>query len=142
MSLYRDRRAANIWHRKIREGLEGLDFKVSECDPCLFMQTDCIICLYIDDVILHAKDDASLDQVLKQVHDTKFAFSQDEDFNSYLGILVEDLPDGTKKLSQPGLTKQLLEMMGMSECNPAKTPMAAQLHNFADAEDHDGAFNF
>ena len=141
-SLYGDRWATNIWYQKIREGLESLNFKVSEFDPCLFLRSDCIICLCVDDAILHAEDDATLDLVPKQIQDAKFAFSRDEDFNSYLGILVEDLPDGTKKLSQPGLTKQLLEMMGMTDCNPTKTPMAAQLHNYTDAEDYDGSFNY
>ena len=141
-SLYGDKRAANIWYRTIRAGLETMGFVVSEFDPCLFLRDDCLICLYVDDAIIHAKEDAVVEKVLRDLDEAGFAFSRDSTFNSYLGILVEDLPDGTKKLSQPGLTKQLLEMMGMMECNATKTPMAEQLQNYPDAEAHDGSFNY
>ena len=83
-----------------------------------------------------------MEKVLCNLDEAGFAFSRDSTFNSHLGILVEDLPDGAKKLSQPGLTKQLLEMMGMMNCNAAKTPVAEQLQNHPEAEPHDGSFNF
>ena len=57
-SLYGDCQAANIWYRTIREGLEKLGFAVSEFDPCLFMRGDCLISLYVDDAIIHAKEDS------------------------------------------------------------------------------------
>ena len=105
-SLYGDQRAANLWYNKIRKSLENeLGFRCSEYDPCLFIRKDCILCLYVDDCILHARNDAVLDEVLKAIEDAGYAFSRDESFSSYLGVLVEHLPDGTKKLSQPGLTK-------------------------------------
>ena len=91
--------------------------------------------------IIHAKDDAVVGKVLHDIAEAGFAFNRDTTFNSYLGILVENLPNGAKKLSQTGLTKQLLEMMGMLDCNPTKMPTAGQLQNYPDAEDHDGSFN-
>ena len=142
-SLYGDQRAANLWYNKIRKSLEnGLGFRCSEYDPCLFIRKDCILCLYVDDCILHARNDAVLDEVLKAIEDAGYAFSRDESFSSYLGVLVEHLPDGTKKLSQPGLTKQLLEMMGLMDCNPAKTPIAGPLFSHLDAPSHTGSFNY
>ena len=143
-SLYGDRRAANIWYRKIRDALTSkeIGFKCSEFDPCLFLRHDCMICLYVDDAILHARDDAVLDSVLKQIAAAQFPFTRDADFASYLGVLIEHRDDGSKKLSQPGLTKQLLEMMGMTDCNPSRTPMSTPLFAHRDSQPHDDSFNY
>ena len=89
-SLYGDQRAANLWYRKIRESLEkDLNFVCSEYDPCLFIRDDCLLCLYVDDAILHARSDAVLEDVLKAIEKAGYAFSRDEDFSSYLGVLVK-----------------------------------------------------
>ena len=143
-SLYGDQRAANLWYNKIRQSLESkeLGFKCSDFDPCLFIRKDCILCLYVDDAILHARDDAVLEEVLTAIDKAGYAFSRDETFSSYLGVLVEHMADGTKKLSQPGLTKQLLEMMGLTDCNPAKTPIAGPLFPHAESPRHEGSFNY
>jgi hypothetical protein len=143
-SLYGDRRAANLWYAKIRQALESkaIGFTCSEFDPCLFIRSDCIICLYVDDAILHARNDATLTAVLKQIDDAGFAFSRDADFSSYLGVKVEHLADGSKKLSQPGLTQQLLEVMGMTDCNPSRTPISGPVFGYPNAEEHDDSFNY
>ena len=101
-----------------------------------------MICLYVDDAILHARDDETLDRVLKQIDDAGLAFSRDETFKAYLGIQVEVLEDGSRKLSQPGLTHQFLEMMGMTDCNSTQTPSAGQLFAYPDSELHDDSFNY
>ena len=142
-SLYGDRRAANIWCRKVRKILTSkeIGFKCSDFDPCLFIRHDCMICLYVDDAIIHARDDATISSVKAQLEKAELAFSEDTDFASYLGVLIEHLDDGSKKLSQPGLTKQLLEMMGMQDCNPARTPISTPLFDHKDSKPHDGSFN-
>jgi len=142
-SLYGDQRAANLWYNKIRKTLvDELGFTCSNYNPCLFIRKDCVLCLYVDDAILHARSDAALDDVLKSIKEAGYAFNRDESFASYLGVLVEHLPDGTKKLSQPGLTTQLLEMMGLANCNPSNTPIAGPLFKFKDSPPHNGSFNY
>ena len=137
-SLYGDQRAANLWYNRIRDALvDDLKFKCSDYDPCLFIRKDCLLCLYVDDAILHARDESVLEEVLAQLDKLGFAFSRDTDFSSYLGVLVEHLSDGTKKLSQPGLTNQLLQMMGLADSNPNKTPISSPLFSHHDSQDHD-----
>ena len=142
-SLYGEQRAANLWYNKIRKSLvDELGFKVSDFDPCLFIRNDCLICLYVDDAILHARDDKTLEDVLLAIDKAGYAFDRDEDFNSYLGVQVDHHDDGSKTLSQSGLSGQLLDMMGMRDCNPARTPMSGPLFAHADSEDHNGSFNY
>eukprot|EP00977_Amphora_coffeiformis_P017000 scaffold5387_cov91-Amphora_coffeaeformis.AAC.1 len=67
-SLYGEQRAANLWYNKIRKSLvDELGFKVSDYDPCLFIRKDCLLCLYVDDAILHARKDKTLDEVLNAI---------------------------------------------------------------------------
>ena len=77
-----------------------------------------------------------------EIKNAGFHFNRNESFSSYLGIQVDHLPDGSKKLSQPGLTKQLLEMMGMMDANPVHTPIVSSLRSYSDSEDHDASFNY
>jgi len=142
-SLYGKQRAANLWYNKIRKSLvEELGFKVSDYDPCLFIRKDCIMCLYVDDAILHARDKKTLEDVLKAIEKAGYAFDCDEDFHSYLGVQLDHNPDGSKTLSQSGLTGQLLDLMGMRDCNPCRTPISGPLFNLPDSLDHNGSFNY
>eukprot|EP00977_Amphora_coffeiformis_P023369 scaffold13161_cov144-Amphora_coffeaeformis.AAC.1 len=83
-----------------------------------------------------------LDEVLNAIAQCGYAFDRDEDFNSYLGVQVDHNPDGSKTLSQPGLARQLLDMMGMQDCNPSRTPMSNPLFAHATSDDHNGSFNY
>eukprot|EP00977_Amphora_coffeiformis_P026610 scaffold28308_cov107-Amphora_coffeaeformis.AAC.1 len=84
-SLYSEQRAANLWYNKIPKSLvDELGFKVSYLDPCLFICKDSLLCLYVDDAILHAREDKTLDEVLNAISQCGYAFDRDEDFNSYL----------------------------------------------------------
>ena len=144
-SLYGDQRAANLWYNKIREALcsPEIGFKVSSYDPCLFIRKDCLLCLYVDDAILHAKDDSVLREVLDAIKAAGFAYSEDEDFASYLGVLIEHLPDGSKKLSQPGLAKQMLQAIGMEDCNATRTPASGPLFASTESAPHKhSSFNY
>ena len=142
-SLYGEQRATNLWYNKIRRSLvEELGFKVSEYDPCLFIRKDCIMCLYVDDAILHARDKKTLDDLLKAIEKAGYAFDRDEDFHSYLGVQLDHNSDGSKTLSQSGLTGQLLDLMGMRDCNPCQTPNSGPLFNLPDSPDHNGSFNY
>eukprot|EP00977_Amphora_coffeiformis_P023187 scaffold12381_cov86-Amphora_coffeaeformis.AAC.3 len=142
-SLYGEQRAANLWYNKICKSLvDELGFKVSDYDPCLFIHKDCLLCLYVDDAILHAREDKTLDEVLNAIAQCGYAFDREEDFNSYLGVQVDHNPEGSKTLSQPGLARQLLDMMGMQDCNPSRTPMSNPLFAHATSDDHNGSFNY
>ena len=143
-SLYGDRRAANLWYNKLRTSLESqeLGFKRSTFDPCLFIRKDCIIVFYVDDALIFGKTEANVSQFLDELNNADYAFKRDGDFNTYLGIQIDELPDGRRKLSQPGLTRQLLEMMGMNDCASARTPLSGPVYQYKESEPFDGSFSF
>jgi len=142
-SLYGERRAANLWYRKVRSTLcDDLHFKVSDQDPCLFIRNDCILMLYVDDAILNARNEASLQKVLQQLKDHGYDFNRDGDFKSYLGIQIEQLQDGALKLSQPHLAKSLIDTVGLADGNASDTPAMGPLFRFKDSKPFDRSFNY
>eukprot|EP00977_Amphora_coffeiformis_P012588 scaffold3140_cov87-Amphora_coffeaeformis.AAC.1 len=118
------------------------DWKSASIDFRSALTQDCLLCLYVDDAILHAREDKTLDEVLNAIAQCGYTFDRDKDFNSYLGVQVDHNPDGSKTLSQPGLARQLLDMMGMQDCNPSRTPMSNPLFAHATSDDHNGSFNY
>ena len=143
-SLYGDRRAANLWYKKIAKTLvEKLGFKISDFDPCLFIRHDCIILLYVDDAILMARDDATIVKALNDLKTEGYQFSRDGDFKSYLGISLEQRDDGSIKMSQPHLARSLVDVTGLNDSNPVTTPSTGPLFRYKDSDAFDRSlFNY
>ena len=143
-SLYGDRRAANLWYKKIAKTLtEKFGFRISDFDPCLFVRHDCIILLYVDDAILMARDEAAIQKALDEIKGANYAFSRDGDFKSYLGINIEQRKDGTIKMSQPHLARSLVDSTGLSDANPSPTPSQGPLFRYKNSADFDRSlFNY
>lgn len=46
------------------ENLEKQNFKHSQIDACIFYSEDCIMCVYVDDVLIVADDEKKIDDFL------------------------------------------------------------------------------
>ena len=68
----------------------------------------------MDDAIVMAHDDATLDQVQQQLCNNGCNFNHDGDFKLHLGTKFDALKDGSLKLSQPHPAKSLLDVTGMA----------------------------
>ena len=142
-SLYGDRRAANLWYKKIAGTLtDSMNFETTELDSCLFIRKDCIIVLYVDDAILLARDDETLSKVKAELAQNGYDFSGDGDFNSYLGIKIDRTDDGSLKMSQPHLCHSFVDSVGMSDASPVHTPSSGPLFRHLESEPFDNSFNY
>ena len=85
-SLYGDSHAANLWYNKICRAVKSkeLGFRCLDFDPCLFIWDDRMMCLYVDDAIIHAQDQSIIEKRLKDSDCAGFAFSRNEDFSLVL----------------------------------------------------------
>ena len=142
-SLYGDHCAANLWCQKIASTLvDTLDFRSSELDPCLFIHQDCIVVLCVDDAIILARDNATLEKVQQELCDNGCNFNRDGDFKPYLGVQLDTLNDGLLKLLQPHLAKSLLDVTGMSEGAIVYTPSSGPLFRHTELKPFDRSFNY
>jgi Reverse transcriptase (RNA-dependent DNA polymerase) len=63
-SLYGDERALKLSYKHLRDALFKLGFVMDKQDCCLFTMKGCIFVVYVDDAIIVAKDQSTLNNVL------------------------------------------------------------------------------
>jgi len=93
-----------------------------------------LLILYVDDAGIAAPERKHILDFVEELRQMGFDLDIEGEFSSYLGIKIEELPDGSRCMSQPGLIDKIIKTMGMEKCNPNKTP-ATQV---ALASDPDG----
>jgi hypothetical protein len=81
-----------------------------------------MLVLYVDDAGIAAKSKEVIDKFMQDLRDLKFEVDIEDDFTSYLGIGIEKLPDGTKRMTQTGLIKKILAACKMENCNGRDLP--------------------
>ena len=59
--------ASYTWFQKLSEGLESEGFVKSEVDQCVFMRGDCVIMVYVDELIALSKNAEVLDRLVKNL---------------------------------------------------------------------------
>ena len=65
-NLYGIKQASKNFYEYVTKGLGSLGFQPSLADPCLWLRKDAMICLYVDDCIIHANNDSIVtDFILK-----------------------------------------------------------------------------
>lgn len=137
-SLYGSKFAPRNWYMHLRQALLKLGFKESEIDPCLLYKKNILLVLYVDDAGIAAPNRKIIDDLIQELRDLEFDLDIEGDFNSYLGIGIEELPDGSKHMTQSGLIKKILDASKMSSCHANKTPATqVALGSDPDGQPHD-----
>ncbi|KAD6454592.1 hypothetical protein E3N88_09298 [Mikania micrantha] len=63
-SLYGLKQAPKQWHQKFDQVMLNNDFKINECDKCVYVKNSMrgyvILCLYVDDMLIVGSDDKKI----------------------------------------------------------------------------------
>ena len=82
-------------------------------DPCLFIGKGIIIITYVDDLLIYARTQEEIDDLIMRLQDSKCKIRKEGNKEGYLGLQVTH--DGNKTtLTQPGLTKRIIKGLGLS----------------------------
>ncbi|PNF15497.1 hypothetical protein B7P43_G17001 [Cryptotermes secundus] len=124
-TLYGLKQAPMEWNKEFNNYVQGLGFKQSEYDKCLYVRNKdgkpIYILLYVDDFIIASKDLQEM-TVLKNKLKEKFKVKDLGNLKYFLGIRIIR-KEQTMHLSQAAYVGKLLEKFGMSDCHQVKTPM-------------------
>jgi hypothetical protein len=102
--LYGMVQASRTWFLKLSKIYEGLGFKQSKSDPCLFLRKDMIIVLYADDCLLYAKNTNIIDKFIKILRNKyKLKLNDPDPIDDFLGIHFSHKDNGELHMSQTGL---------------------------------------
>ena len=91
---------------------DGMNFRQSEIDPCLFYQNGCIMLICVDACLIFAKEKSDADRVIEQLISLDFILTDEGDISAYLGVDVEKKYDDTIILTRPFLIEWMIDSLG------------------------------
>ena len=94
---------------------------------CSWYKNGCIFVTYVNDTIILGRDQAAIDRVLKGLDETGLDYNLLGDLASYLRVKIAKNSDGSVELTQPHLTKTLIDGLGLDDSNPKLTPASQAL---------------
>jgi hypothetical protein len=126
-SLYGGALAAKHWFTKLSQGLTERGFRQSALDKCLFVRSDMIIVVYIDDCIHWYKDQEVMDAFVQSLTDdgdpNNWEHTVEGAVSAFLGIDIQHHAKNNRyKLTQTGLVDKILEATNLKDCNSKPTP--------------------
>ena len=120
-SVYGLKQASRKWYNTLGEFLQYLAFTRSRLDPCLFIRPGIIIFVYVDDIIIGARDQDLVDDIAEKF---KGRFSM-KDMGRPPRILGLDINEGNEwiHLSSKGMIDDLLKRYPFENSRHVATPM-------------------
>lgn len=125
-ALYGLKYSPRQWFESLQISLLNLQFKLSRCDPSLFILTLAIrtisIRVYVDDIIITGSRPSLSKDIIAKLN-SSFSLKHLGDLVYFLGIEVKVAAHGSLTLTQSKYLRDLLHKTHMSESSPVHSPM-------------------
>ena len=92
-NLYGLRQAAFNWF-EYSKGLTDRGFVPSKVDPCLFISSDSLVLVYVDDTTIFAKKGSTINQIVKSLS-SDFDLTDEGGVENFLGVNMKHHEDGS-----------------------------------------------
>ena len=127
-ALYGLKQAPREWYAEIDSFLTSdldLAFTRSEFDHNLYIRDDCILLLYVDDMLIFTKSNAVKKAIKKKLMD-KYRMTDLGEAKTFLGFqITRDRSKRTITIHQEKYVESVLGRFGMEKANGVFTPMIA-----------------
>jgi hypothetical protein len=128
-ALYGLRQAPRAWNAKLDSTLKGMGFEQSPHEAAIYRRGNegnvLLVGIYVDDLVITDTKDAEV-VAFKEEMKATFQMSDLGLLSFYLGIEVHQDDSGIT-LRQTAYAKRVIELAGLTDCNPALTPMEERL---------------
>lgn len=128
-ALYSVRQAPRMWNAKLDGTLRCLGFKRSDTEHAVYVRaegnTHLIVGMYVDDLVITGSTVECIRR-FKEEMGAMFKMSDLGRLSYYLGIDVKQNAAGIT-ICQSAYAKKILEVGGITGCNPCATPMETRL---------------
>ena len=128
-NLYGLKNASKQWFNLIKDNLtnekpDGLGFKQSDIDPCLFYRDGCVLLIYVDDCLIFVKEKSEATEIMNHLKELQFELTDEGPVSAYLGVDVQQIDDATFTLKQPFLVQRIIDSLGNAtkDANVKSTP--------------------
>ncbi|EJK54151.1 hypothetical protein THAOC_26287 [Thalassiosira oceanica] len=144
-SLYGLKQAPRHFFSYLGERLQSYGLTPSEHDPCLFLSRDLIVVVYVDDLLVYSRSDATIADFVSKMKEAKVDIRLEGTAEGFLGVDV-DRQGTTTVLTQRGLTERVIQALGLDPemSNKVETPAlpGVALGRDVDGEPAFGNFNY
>ena len=121
-SLCGSKFAPRLWYQYLRKALLKLGLRECPHDKCLFYRPGLLMILYVDDAGIAAPSRTNVEEFVEELRAEGFELEIEGDFTECLGIGIEEMPDGTRHMTQKGLIEKIVATTKMTDCKPNWTP--------------------
>mmetsp|Transcript_30431 Transcript_30431/g.69423 ORF Transcript_30431/g.69423 Transcript_30431/m.69423 type:complete len:1695 (-) Transcript_30431:406-5490(-) len=143
-SLYGLKQAPRHFFSYLGERLQRCGLTPSEFDPCLFLSSDLIVVVYVDDLLVYARSDSAITDFVEKMKSFEVDIRKEGTAEGFLGVDV--CRDGSvTTLTQVGLTKRIIEALGLDPDMSRRVAVPAEskaLGRDLDGEPAHGNFNY
>lgn len=125
-SIYGLKQSPRCWNSSLHSYLLENGFVQSAADPCIYTTKEgemLILAVYVDDIILSCKSLKKVSEV-KSILMKRYKMSDMGELKYFLGIKIDqNHENGTIFMTQEAYAERVIQKFGLSEANPAKTPI-------------------
>ena len=126
-NVYGLKQASHNWWEMLSTGLKIRKFHQSPIDPCLFIRTDCIVIVYVDDTLIFAKDNNTIQSVIDSLSQD-FELTDEGTMENFLGCNINKGKNGEILLTQPGIKERILNILHLTEeCKRHSIPISQSI---------------
>ncbi len=105
-----------MFWKYITKKLEACGLEQSKFDPCLFVGTQVICVVYVDDLIFWSMGTLAINDYAMQLRELGVDLTQEDDAAGFLGVTLEREPETSLlKMKQTGLIKRIIEALGLDD---------------------------
>jgi hypothetical protein len=146
-TLYGLRQSPRAFWKNITVKLQEVGLQQSTFNPCLFIGSDVICIVYVHDLIFWSKEVPRINRVAMELRNLGVDLEQEDDAAGFLGVTLDcDASTGLLEMKQTGLTKRVIEALGLDDgyAKGKRTPAETKpLVKDADGElAHGGFFSY
>ncbi len=123
-ALYGLKQSPREWYSTLKTYLISINYQRVEIDHSMFIhQNGIIIAIYVDDLLILGPNVFDI-KALKLQFAERFQMKDIDSIEWYLGThITRDRIERTLWINQSAYIKRVIELLGMSNCNPTKTPI-------------------
>lgn len=133
-ALYGLKQSGRVWNHRLHEELMRLGLQQLASEPCIYVlggheneahlaNAKVVVAIYVDDILITGPDAQLVNEFEAALAD-KFKMTDGGNLSFILGVRVTDFENQQGRLLDQGhCTRQLLARFGMTDANPAPTPM-------------------
>ena len=124
-SVYGIKQAPRNFFKYLKKHLRRQGLCQSDFDPCLFIGSKVTAIVYVDDILFFAVNDSDINDLIAKLQKEDIQIRREGTAEGFLGVSVERYMENGQqkiKLTQEGLTKRVVEALGL--CNNYSTKIS------------------